>query len=32
MKSGGILEGIVIGVTIVIVGEIVKRKIFGNTV
>lgn len=29
-KGNSILEGIIIGVTIVIVGEIVKRRIFGN--
>ena len=30
MRGNSVLEGIIIGVTIVIVGELVKRKLFGN--
>ena len=32
MRGDSVLEGIVIGVTIVIIGELIKRKVFGNPV
>ena len=30
MKGDSVLEAVIIGVTIVIVGELIKRKVFGN--